>query len=261
MKLYRVLSICGLVMLAACGTIGLPSNITRGSGTLKTESRSVSGITAVELDTSGNLVIKQGETESLSIEAEDNLLPMLTSDVTGGVLKLSTKPNTGFSATKPITYTLMVKDITSLTVNGSGNASGETLHSTQLMITLTGSGTLTLGAAQADNLNITVTGSGGATITAVTGQTLTANLSGNGTLTLGGTVNDQTVTITGSGSYNGEALSSKTARVSSSGSGSAAVQVSDTLDASVVGSGSITYKGSPTVTQKRMGSGSITQKS
>jgi hypothetical protein len=58
-------------------------SVTRGSGQLTTESRPVSGFTKVELSGTGELTIEQTGTESLTISAEDNILPRLTSEVSG----------------------------------------------------------------------------------------------------------------------------------------------------------------------------------
>lgn len=49
-----------------------------------------------------------------------NLLPLLTSQVEGGTLILGKKPNIRIQTTKPITYTLTMKDISGVAVSGSG---------------------------------------------------------------------------------------------------------------------------------------------
>ncbi len=49
---------------------------------MKTESRDVPGFTRLALGTIGELTLVQGEEESLVIEAEDNILPLITSEVT-----------------------------------------------------------------------------------------------------------------------------------------------------------------------------------
>src|SRR4029453_617014 len=61
-----------LLLLAACST-------TRGSGQLATAQREVANFTKVELAGQGDVTIEQTGTESLSISADDNLLPLLTS--------------------------------------------------------------------------------------------------------------------------------------------------------------------------------------
>ncbi|MEM5775210.1 MAG: hypothetical protein AAGU05_09440, partial [Anaerolineaceae bacterium] len=52
----------------------------------------VSSFDAVLLSSIGDLTISQGDTESLTVEAEDNILPVLTQQVHGGQLGLGAQP-------------------------------------------------------------------------------------------------------------------------------------------------------------------------
>ncbi len=285
-NVIKIMSLFGVLitstLLSACGSGGVNLSITKGSGNIVTDTRQVSGISAVVLDTSGDLTVSQGESESLTIETDDNILPLLTSDVTNGVLKLDTKPGSGLTPSKSIKYILVVKNLNALTdnssgsistqdlnltnpvtisVDGSGNVSLTNIQSGDVTIKLSGSGSLNIAALKSEKVSISIDGSGGASISSVDTQTLSASLNGNGSLEVSGTTADQTINISGSGKYDGEKLASKTAVVKTDGSGGATVQVSDKLNATISGSGDITYIGNPTVTQEDDGSGKITQKS
>jgi Putative auto-transporter adhesin, head GIN domain len=192
-------------------------SVTRGSGQLATESRPVSGFTKVELSGMGELAIEKTGTESLTISAEDNILPRLTSEVSGDTLTLGAKPNTSIVPTKPITYSLTVKDLTGLAVSGSGS-----IHVPNL-----------------------------------TTAALSIELSGSGTITASGTVNDQDLEISGSGHYQAEQLMSKTTKAVISGSGTASVVATDVLDVKISGSGTLTYSGNPQIKQEISGSGKL----
>jgi Putative auto-transporter adhesin, head GIN domain len=199
------------LLLGAC-------SVTRGSGQLASESRPVTGFTKVELSGTGELTIEKTGTESLAISAEDNILPLLTSEVSGDTLALGTKRNTEIVTTKPINYALTVKDLTGLTLSGSGNIRVSNLSTTEL----------------------------------------TTKISGSGTITASGTADDQDLDISGSGRYQADQLASKTVNAGISGSGTASVLVSDALDVRISGSGTLTYSGDPTrVTQDVSGSGKL----
>jgi hypothetical protein len=202
-----------LLLLAAC-------SMTRGSGQVATAQREVAGFTKVELAGQGDLTIEQTGTESLTISAEDNLLPLLTSDVSGDTLVLGTKPNTTILTTEPITYALTVKELDGLAVSGSGTVNAPKLATTEL----------------------------------------TAEISGSGTITVNGAANDQNLEISGSGRYQAEGLTSKTVKASISGSGEASVMATDVLDVAISGSGSLTYSGNPQVKQEISGSGKLIKK-
>jgi len=214
MRLRLALALLAVLLLvSAC-------SVTKGSGRVVTETREVGGFTKVELSGSGELTIEKTGTESLSVSAEDNLLPQLTSDVSGDTLTLGTKPNTSILPTKPITYSLTVKDLTGIAVSGSVSV-------------------------QVSNLMT---------------NSLRTKISGSGTITASGAVNDQDVDISGSGHYQAEQMTSKAVKAQISGSGTASVLATDLLDVKIGGSGTLTYSGNPQVTQEISGSGKLIKK-
>lgn len=209
--------LAGVIGLAGCGLGAITGGGVTGSGNLKTEVRQVSNFTQVDFSQVGTLTIAQTGVEGLTITADDNILPILTSDVSNGVLHLGAKDNQNYRTEKPITYALSVKALNGLTLSGAG-------------------------ATQARNLDT---------------QTLTVTMSGAGSATLQGKANDQQVTVSGVGSYDGGDFTTRTAKVNVSGVGNAIVNASDTLDATVSGVGSIEYIGNPKVTSHVSGVGSV----
>src|SRR5262245_17173588 len=189
----------------------------RGSGKVVSEPRNVSGFREVVLKGSGNLVIEETGTESLTIEADDNLLPYLTSEVSGNRLTLVTKDNTNVAPSKEITYKLTVKDLNNIELAGSGNINARSVKSDHLKATIAGSGNISLD----------------------------------------GTADESDVTIAGSGNYQSPHLRSKIVKVSIIGSGDADLNASETLDANIGGSGTVRYSGDAAVTQRIAGSGSV----
>jgi hypothetical protein len=210
----------------------------RGSGTVQTQERQVSGITAVTLAGIGNVIIEQTGTESLTISAEDNVLPFLTTEMQGSTLNISVKSNQNIHPTKPITYTLTVKDLAKITLSGAGSVSAAGFRTAGLAVTLSGAGSATFPDLSVSDLHIT--------------------LSGTGSITVSGTTQTQEVSCSGVGDFRGKDFASQTATVSLSGVGSASVRVSGALTANVSGVGSLTYYGHPTSVQKRVsGIGSV----
>ncbi|HET7399649.1 MAG TPA: head GIN domain-containing protein [Intrasporangium sp.] len=198
------------VLVASCSS-------TIGSGRVLTESREVRGFSRVELSGIGDVRVRQGDSESLSITAETNLLPLLTSDVSDGTLRLETRSGAVLRPTQPITYDVTMKDLTGVAVSGSGSVAA----------------------------------------TAVRTPRLEVEISGSGTVSVDGAVETQDVSVSGSGRYEGGRLASTTASVQLSGSGSADLAVRERLRAEVSGSGTVTYSGDPRVTQDISGSGSL----
>ena len=67
-----------------------------GSGVIVTEARAVSGFHAVELRAFGEVDVTIGGTESLEVEADDNLLALVTSEVIDGRLVIGVEPGHSF---------------------------------------------------------------------------------------------------------------------------------------------------------------------
>jgi hypothetical protein len=174
--------------------------------------------------------------ESLTIEAEDNIIPYLKTEVQNNRLTLYVENGVSLRTTKPINYKLTVKDLSDLKLTGSGRINIENINTNDLKITTTGSGSV---SANTDTNNLEVA------------------LSGSGDAKMVGKTESQDVNMAGSSSYQAEHLQSKEAKVAISGSGSATLDVSDALDARIAGSGSVEYTGDPTVSKQISGSGEL----
>lgn len=214
-------------------------NIVRGSGQVGTESRMVRDFTEVDLAGMGTLTITQGADEGLTIEAEENLLPVLTSDVRDRRLVLGTKDGTGIRPTKPIRYDLHVKDLSAIRLSGAGDIAAAALRAERLELRTSGSGSVRIDQLKAD--------------------ALTARISGSGDLAVAGTTARQELTISGSGNYQAASLESSDARIVVSGNGKVAVRVADSLDVTISGAGRVDYAGAPRLTTNISGAGRVSQ--
>lgn len=229
----RWLSIFAVLALVGCTTTGLGG--IRGSGDVTSESRDVSGFTEVVLEGSGSVTVSITGTESLTIEAEDNLISHLTSDVRSGKLVLGTDAR--ISTTRGIAYTITASSLDGITIDGSGKIEADDIAGEDFTADINGSGTIRL--------------------TGLDLASLAATVSGSGDIDVAGSSEDLRVEIPGSGSFGGEDLTAINGDVKISGSGSAVVNVSQSLTAVVSGSGTIDYLGNPTVDSTITGSGSV----
>ncbi|HEV3237385.1 MAG TPA: head GIN domain-containing protein [Gemmataceae bacterium] len=202
-----------LVSLAGCGFL----QQTKGSGQSKTETREVAKFSSVSLSGVGKVIIKQTGKESLSVTAEDNLLPLLETTVVDGKLSLGPKKGASINPTKPIEFVVEVKDLQGLEISGAGEMEMKDL--------------------QTDRLKV--------------------DLSGVGQVNLSGKVDEFVLDMSGAGDFQGADLQTKTATIECSGAGRAVVNVSDILDVSVSGAGSVEYLGSPKVKKSISGVGSV----
>ena len=211
----------------------------RGSGNVVTETRDVSGFHAIDISYPAQVLVKQGSKESLEIEAEDNLLPGLKTQVKNGVLDIFYKTTNGkhVNPTKTVKITIVVKDLTSVDFTSAGDLTIENLKTNALDVSLSGAGNLKLNKILVKALGV--------------------DLSGAGSMSASGTADDLSLNISGFGDFKGTDLHSKDAQVDISGAGSATMWVDNNLDAQISGAGSISYYGSASVTKQISGVGGV----
>jgi len=167
----------------------------RGSGHVATESREVSGFNEIVLLGSGDVIVSVTGIESLVIDAEDNIMPLLTTEVRNGRLELGS--DTSFSANLGITYTITADVLNGVTINGSGDVTASGIDASSFEATINGSGDIEP-AGTTEELTVGINGSGsyrGADLTASTG---TVEVAGSGSVVVN-VSDDLDVSIGGSG--------------------------------------------------------------
>jgi hypothetical protein len=211
-------------------------NIT-GSGKLVTENRPVSGVNRVELAVHANLEIQQGSNESLSVTGDDNILPVLLTDVSGGRLTIRYKPQFNVRIRSPLKILLTVKDLRELRLSSSGNVKVVSLTTSDFVLTLTSSCNVNIQGIQADMI--------------------TTRISSSGDITIQGNANALDLNVTSSGSFQGGDLRVQKAAVKLTSSGEVTLWVVNDLRANISSSGNIAYYGSPAVSQSITSSGRL----
>lgn len=211
----------------------------RGSGNVVMETREVSGFEAIDVNYPAEVTISQGTAESLKIEAEDNLLPLLKTEVRGGRLEIFYKrgPGKNIRATKPVRITIVVKDLNDVQFSSAGQ--------------------LTIDRLEADELEVSLSGAGDVQLNQVQAGALYVNMSGAGSATASGSARNLIVNISGLGSFEGGELESQDARVAISGAGGATVWAERDLNVDLSGAGSVSYYGAASVSRNISGVGGV----
>jgi predicted ester cyclase len=201
------------------------------------EAREVHDFQEVALEGVGTLLIQQGDTESLSIEAEPKVLSRIATEARRG--KLTISPSRSFRTQEPIIYHLTVKSLTGIELSGAGSAQAGDLTTDQLVLRLNGTGTLSIDRLTANALDVAVSQSGG--------------------VQLAGTVDQQTVDLSGTARYVANDLASRVATVSADGASQATVRVSESLQVRAHGASRVAYIGNPEVQEDVSVASSVTQ--
>jgi len=194
-----------------------------GSGRVISDTRDVAEFSSISVGGSANLYITQGPTQSLRIEAEDNILPYLRTKVKGRTLEIENKRC--IQNHRPINIYATMQDVRELEILGSGKIIAETKITT-------------------NKLDINISGSGKADLE-VDAEKLRARISGSGDLAFSGKANNFDVIVSGSGNIRARNLETNNSSITVSGSSDCIVSVKDELDVNISGSGRVEYYGEP----------------
>lgn len=207
------------------------------SGKVVQESRNATGFTGVDLALPGTLVIRQGGAESVSIEADDNLLPEIETVVERGKLRLRFARRINATGRPTIRILVTGPAFDALSVSGSGDIVSESVKSASLALAVAGSGDIRIARVEAGKLSVSVAGSGDVKVA--------------------GRADEMTTKIAGAGDIEAGRLETRRSKLSIAGSGDATLWAREALEVSIAGSGSVRYHGDPEITRRVAGSGSI----
>jgi hypothetical protein len=203
-----------------------------------TETRGVADFDEVVFDVPGEVNIKQGSHETLTLEAEPAVLRKITTAVHGRRLLIGLAPGR-IETQQPIRLQLGVRTLRSLESRNAGAIGIGALRSDALALVMAGASTIRLD--QLDNarsLDVRITGAGAVAVG-------------------GGKVVAQKVAIAGMGTYSAPKLISERAEVAIDGNGEVQLAANNTLAVRIAGVGHVRYHGNPAVTRSISGVGLI----
>lgn len=190
-----------------------------GSGNVASEDRDVDNFHGVVAAGVGRVKIRHGSSESLTITADDNLLPYLTSEVRDGLLFIGVDPAIRFRTQNDIVYDVTVRSLDEITVSGvmAVDARG------------------------------------------ISGDLLTVTVVGVSAVVTGGAIDRQVLVLEGVSIYDGSDLQSRLTEVAITGICRATVRVSEALTGKVAGPSTLSYIGSPRVSVTKSGGAVVTR--
>jgi hypothetical protein len=140
-------------------------DVIRGSGNVVTEDRPVSDFNRVSLIGVGDVIITQGEEESLTVGADDNLMQYIKTEVKNGTLILGFTDEVKSESVKPseaIRFNLSVKEIAELHIGSSGYIRAASLDTDRLEIVIGEAADVNIGSLTAEELVLRIGGVGNA---------------------------------------------------------------------------------------------------
>lgn len=208
-----------------------------GSGNVQKQERAVSGFSRIHTGLSAEVEIRQGATESVIVETDDNLQSLVETAVENGTLKIRSADKNRYPDTKNLKITVFLKNIDEVVLGGSGRIFSDKLDTPKLQLTIAGAGGMDVKALQTSSLKVSIGGSGSFTA-AGSAQQIVGNIGGSGNLRM-------------------EKLEAQDVNISIGGSGQVQTWAKERLHLSIGGSGNVSYYGDPKVTKSIGGSGSV----
>jgi hypothetical protein len=199
----------------------------------------------VEVNGHADVVLVQGDRETVDIEASPRRHARIRVKAQGGALTITAGGTTRWwghligGGARPPRITIALRELESLRLSGAVRVSTERLKVQQLAVHASGAASVRMEGVDAASFRFM--GSG-----AVKGE-------------MSGRATEQEVSISGAGTYRAPELESERAQVRVSGAGRVVVNARRTLDASISGAGAIDYLGNPEVRQRISGAGRIKQ--
>lgn len=213
MKITLVLLLA--LSLTGCGHLRGHANQVVGSGVIKIEERPISAFTAIEASGAFDIEVVCQKEPSLELEGDDNLLPLIKTEVRGSTLFI--KPERAFSAKKALRVRITVPNIENISSSGAGSFRVTDIKNERVKIDASGASTLEMsgvtvaldlsisGASNVDTeklhaarVKISLSGAGKATVFA--SEELNAHVSGAGSVIYAGDPKTVNKTVSGVGS-------------------------------------------------------------
>ncbi len=201
----------------------------------------VGNFSELSLGIAGTVYLKQGSTNKVEIECDDDIYDEIEFELRGDRLVIKKEGDwnwgNGWRKSEVDIYVTM-KTIEGLSVSGSGLIEGQ-------------------GKFETEDIKLSVSGSGDMELELESDE-MELRISGSGSIRLGGNAQEAEARISGSGKVKAEDLTVKVFSARISGSGSCYVNATDEIEASISGSGSVYYSGNPDrVISNSSGSGKV----
>lgn len=166
-----------LALLAGTAACSLVTPAVQGSGVPARDVRQVAPFESVALEGSSDVEIAVGPIQSVVVEADDNIVPLILTEVADNTLRIASEGS--YRSRSAVKVTITVPRLIAVVSSGSGNLAARDIVAGSFAASLQGSGSVSLAGA-ADELTASLQGSGSLTAAALTTDRVTVSLQGSG---------------------------------------------------------------------------------
>jgi len=223
MKSLKILLIASVCIILTSRVDAQFFRTVRGNGDVVKRERTVSSFDGIKVSTGIDVYLRQGDKESIAVEADENLHEYILTEVRDGVLHVYSEANIRDAKMRRVYVTM--KEVKSLKTSSAGDIIGETpIKGDEIEI----------GASSAGDISVEIYA-----------KTLEVDISSSGDVKLSGEAETLNAELSSAGDLEAFGLKVKEAEVEVSSAGDAKLNVSERLVARASSAGDITYEGNP----------------
>jgi len=212
---------------------------TKGSGNVIKEIREVSLFHGIDAGGAFKITVKKGDVQSLEIESDDNLMPLIKSKVKDGILELYTKGS--ISNSSKFNVYIVTSHLDDIDISGACTMESKDRFDEQ-------------------NMEIEASGASELEFKIKTNR-LELDASGASHVYLNGFANSADMEVSGASSVKAYELEINKVEVDCSGAANTYINVKESLNGEASGASNISYKGNPKVVNiETSGAGSVKRK-
>ncbi len=226
-----------LVIVISLGTINTANaqrKRVKGSGDTTTETRDLKNFTGVSTSTAIDIYLTQGDKFKVVVEADDNLIEYIVTDVVDGVLKVRFRKGINVTWSEKKLVHVTMQEVDYISASSAGDVIGKT-------------------AVRSDDLKIRTSSAGDVKLE-VYAKNLDLKTSSSGDITLSGEADYMEASTSSAGDIKAFELTVKEADVSASSAGDVKITVTERLNARASSAGDVQYRGNPTKVDARSSS-------
>ncbi len=194
-----------------------------GNNNVVTKEREAGSFSGIRVSTGIDVYLKQGDNQSITVEADENLHEYILTEIEGDVLRVYTEVNIRDADEKKVFVTM--KQVKSVKASSAGDVIGQS-------------------PVKTDEIEIDASSAGDIKLE-VYAKEIEVDISSSGDVTLKGEADVLEADLSSAGNLNAAELKVREAEVSVSSAGDADINVTEKLQARASSAGDVHYTGNP----------------
>lgn len=228
LKIISTLLLLSTFGLSGCFISDSSEDRLEGNGEIIEKNLEQDEFTGIHVNGVFDVELHPGESHSLTITGDENLVKEIEVEVKNDILYIKAKKN--LKASKELKIDIFMEEISQVVIAGAANLeSDDQIETEELILKVSGAGNV--------DLDVSV-------------ESLEVSIAGAGNLKISGKADESNIGISGAGNLEGFDLKTHDTELKMSGAGNVEVYADESLEINLSGLGRVVYKGNPSSIKK-----------